>query len=65
MSGARRIAAIVFVAVALLALLPVFLHGAQLEWTRSGIIVACALFSPWSLVVASVFANTQATDLAL
>jgi len=51
MSGARRIAAIVVVLVALIALLPVFLQGARLEWTRSGIIAACALFSLGSLVL--------------
>jgi len=41
----------VFVVVALIALLPVFLHGAQLEWTRSAIIGSCALFSLGSLVL--------------
>jgi hypothetical protein len=51
MSAGRRIAAIAFVVVVLIALLPVFLHGAQLEWTRSGIIAACALFSLGSLVL--------------
>jgi len=51
LSAAKRIIAIVFVVVVVMALLPVFLHGAQLEWMRSGIIGACGIFSLGSLVL--------------